>query len=75
MSSVSVEGKVMKEALKPGPDYPEGYPHQVGPADFRLMHKAIQSMRLCEKAAEVQPYTAILFEWQAGPLSFRRAGP
>ena len=65
----------MREALKPGSDYSECYPYQVGPADFRLMHKAIQSMRLCEKAAEVQPYTAILFEWQVAPPSFRAAGP
>lgn len=74
LSSVSVEGKVMREALKPGPDNTEGYPRQVGPADFKLMHKAIQSMRLCEKAAEMQPYTAILFEWQVAPPSFRAAG-
>ena len=65
----------MREALKPGPDYLKGYPHQVGPADFRLMHKAIQSMRLCEKAAEAQPYTAILFEWQVTPPSFSGSSP
>ena len=69
--TVSIEDKVKKEAEKRGPDDPEDF-YLVKPEDFRLMHKTIQSMRLCESAAigdkgkdrKEAAFVAILWQWQ-----------
>jgi len=69
--TVSIEDKVKREAEKRGPYDPEDY-FLVKPDDFRLMHKTIQSMRLCESAAVgekgkermEEEFVAILWQWQ-----------
>ena len=77
--TVSIEDKVRKEAEKRGVDDPEDY-FLVKPEDFRLMHKTIQSMRLCESAAvgdkgkesKEGDFVAILWQWQVLLIPHRR---
>ncbi len=66
--SVSIEGKVGKEAEEPGPGFPQDYHINTKPDDYKLMDQTIQSMRHCEAAAggtKESQFVAILFEWQA----------
>ena len=59
--SIDIEGKLQKEAVKPGPDFTEEFA-VTQPGNFRHMHKIIQAMR--KTVTGNDKWAPILFEWQ-----------